>query len=538
MNVRHLDMTSFVQTGTLKQLQKRFIQIISICGVIASVIGLALALVTGSTSLAVYVVTIIFLFACLGMLLIVRQERIFLASLTIILLFFLGDLFAPLNVPVIPTLILISAATLLAQRGYIIVNLIVFAKQILILTQTWPNLAAATPITSNDQLAVITMLAVSSVTSRYFIIQAEQAAATSRRSTELLQAVAEIGQTLAKVLQFDELLKQSVELIRDRLAFYHVQIFLLDETGETARLAASTGDIGQQLLERKHQLPVGSKSVIGQVTTLGRPVRAQDTDPVYYRNELLPDTRAELAVPILDGERIIGALDVQSRYLDAFDADRMQALQVMANLLASSIRNAQLFELQARSAEETKRLYLESETNLREIQRLNQQLTRVGWEEYLRDRQKAGGVTLEEGRIVNETEWSENLARAAQSRKPVTVLQDNGHSIIALPVMLGSEVIGAVEVESDRPVTQTETVEMMRTVTQRLALSLDKARLFEESQEATAQEQRINEIVARYQSVTNVDELLRITLVELSQTLGATGGAIRLSLAPQGDAVS
>jgi hypothetical protein len=79
---------------------------------------------------------------------------------------------------------------------------------------------------------------------------------------------------------------------------------------------------------------------------------------------------------------------------------------------------------------------------------------------------------------------------------------------------------------------------MMRTVTQRLALSLDKARLFEESQEATAQEQRINEIVARYQSVTNVDELLRITLVELSQTLGATGGAIRLSLAPQGDAVS
>jgi hypothetical protein len=65
-------------------------------------------------------------------------------------------------------------------------------------------------------------------------------------------------------------------------------------------------------------------------------------------------------------------------------------------------------------------------------------------------------------------------------------------------------------------------------VAQRLALSLDNARLFEEAQSTTAQEHYINDIVARYQTVNSVDDLLRITLTELSQTLGAQRGAIRL----------
>ena len=65
-------------------------------------------------------------------------------------------------------------------------------------------------------------------------------------------------------------------------------------------------------------------------------------------------------------------------------------------------------------------------------------------------------------------------------------------------------------------------------VAQRLALSLENARLYEATLEAAAQEQRINDIAARFQSVATVDELLRITLAELSETLGAEHSSIRL----------
>ena len=86
-------------------------------------------------------------------------------------------------------------------------------------------------------------------------------------------------------------------------------------------LVASTGEIGKRLLERGHQLSVGSQSVIGQVVLRGAAVLVSDTehDPVYYHNELLPDTRAELALPIRDGNQTIGALDIQS-----VDAQRLQ----------------------------------------------------------------------------------------------------------------------------------------------------------------------------------------------------------------------
>ena len=93
--------------------------------------------------------------------------------------------------------------------------------------------------------------------------------------------------------------------------------------------------------------------------------------------------------------------------------------------------------------------------------------------------------------------------------------------------MLRGEVIGAIEVEAGAE-NNPETVEMVQAVAQRLALSLENARLYEATLQAAAQEQRINDIAARFQSVATVDELLRITLTELSETLGAERGSIRL----------
>jgi GAF domain-containing protein len=228
-------------------------------------------------------------------------------------------------------------------------------------------------------------------------------------------------------------------------------------------------------------------------------------------------------------------LDVQSREAGAFNREIEQALQVLTNLLATSIRNARLFDAQDRSTREAKRLFVETEANLREIQRLNQQLTHEGWSDYMREKREMRGVSVNDAGLTEEAVWSTGLERAVETRQPVREIHD-GSPIIAVPVMLGGEVIGAIEVESHAGA-DAEYVEMVKAVAQRLALSLDKARLFEESQAATAREQRINEIVAQFQTVASVDDLLKITLSELSRTFGAQRGAIRLGVNPSaGDA--
>jgi putative methionine-R-sulfoxide reductase with GAF domain len=383
------------------------------------------------------------------------------------------------------------------------------------------------------QVGSLAALLAVTITVRFFRQSVERASQEAERTAGLLRISADVGQVTAGVTTLDELLPRAVNFIQSRFGYYHVQVFLLDDSQEVAELRASTGEVGQRLLARKHRLNVGSASVIGQVTKTGEPLNYNDTQRsgVHYRNELLPDTRAELALPIRDGERIIGALDVQSTEPNAFGGNQVQSLQIMTNLLAASIRNARLFEAQQVNIQENQRLYIETQANLREIQRLNRELTLTSWDQYTEERGGGTAIAIDGNRLSQDLSWAKLLKKAQRTRKPIS--EDNGRKAVAVPITLRGHTIGAIEIEPDEQLAEADVIEIARAVSERLAVNLDNARLFEESQETTRFEQRINEIVGQYQSATSVDELLQITIAELSDTLGAQRSAIRLSTLPE-----
>jgi GAF domain-containing protein len=145
----------------------------------------------------------------------------------------------------------------------------------------------------------------------------------------------------------------------------------------------------------------------------------------------------------------------------------------------------------------------------------------------MRSHQQSPGITLAENHVISDVAWTDTLLQAQQERRPVSRM-DGEQPVVAVPITLRGEVIGAIEVEPGAQASGADAVEMVEAVAQRLAISLENARLYEETQKAAAQEQRINDIAARYQQVTTVDELLRVTLQELSESLGAERGIIRL----------
>jgi GAF domain-containing protein len=372
-------------------------------------------------------------------------------------------------------------------------------------------------------LAVILVAAVT----RYLYRANTTLVNSAQRSADLLQTTTEIGGQLGQELELTPLLNRAIELISERFGYYHVQVFLNDAQGENAELVASTGAAGRLLLARKHKLAIGSRSVIGRATGNNQYVIARDDDPnnVRFRNELLPDTRAELAVPIRDGQRVIGALDVQSKSVEAFDINEVEALQTLANLLASDIRNARLFEQQQATLAENQQLVEDTKASYAIIERLNRELTGQTWRDFLRERPTQTGVIGAGKKLRPTSDWTEGL-RAAASGESI-VRSDGGSSHIALPMTLRGQVIGAIEVESKR-VISAEELALVRAMLDRLSISLENARLYETAQAATAQESRLNQIAARYEQVNSVDDLLQITLRELGETLGAEHGAIRL----------
>ena len=175
-----------------------------------------------------------------------------------------------------------------------------------------------------------------------------------------IKAAAEVAVLATSAENLDEILERTVNLVVERFPnYYHASVFLLDEKGEYAVLQASTGKAGRVMKEQGHKLAVGSASVVGWATQHNEPRIASDvaTTEIYFKNPLLPETRAEAAIPIAIGNRVLGALDVQSKEPNAFDETAIDTLHTLASLLAAAIYNIRLREQTEVSLEEINTLY-------------------------------------------------------------------------------------------------------------------------------------------------------------------------------------
>lgn len=162
--------------------------------------------------------------------------------------------------------------------------------------------------------------------------------------TRDLALAAEIGQAVSQIANLDTLLSESVELIRTYFALYHTQIYLTDKKGQMLRLRATTGEVGKQMLDKGHTLPVAAGSINGEAAVNKQAVIVADTQasPIFQPNPLLPDTRSETAVPMIIGDKVVGVLDLQSSQPNALGEETLPAFEVLAGQLAAAIENTRL----------------------------------------------------------------------------------------------------------------------------------------------------------------------------------------------------
>lgn len=185
---------------------------------------------------------------------------------------------------------------------------------------------------------------------------------TTRAYSNQLRLAAEVSRAASTILDRDELIREVVELIRSRFNLYYVGLFLVDEAGKTAVLRAGTGEAGQLQMDLKHSQEVGGSSMIGTAVATGQARVEQNVRnaTAFKPNPLLPDTQAELALPLKTGQKIIGALTVQSSEQGAFASETVTVLQSLADQLAIAIENANLFAQTEATLTETNQLYTAS----------------------------------------------------------------------------------------------------------------------------------------------------------------------------------
>jgi PAS domain S-box-containing protein len=177
--------------------------------------------------------------------------------------------------------------------------------------------------------------------------------------TQALATVAEISTVVSTILETDKLLQEVVNLSKERFKFYHAHIYLLNEAGDTLVLASGAGEPGRRMVAEGRSIPLDrEQSLVARAARERKGVTVNDVTqaPDFLPNPLLPDTRSELAVPMIVGENVIGVFDVQSDVIGRFTDADINIQTTLASQIAAAVQNA--------------RLYARAETSQQEVQSL------------------------------------------------------------------------------------------------------------------------------------------------------------------------
>jgi PAS domain S-box-containing protein len=160
------------------------------------------------------------------------------------------------------------------------------------------------------------------------------------------QTVAEVSTIISTILDTDELLQRVVDLTKASFELYHAHIYLLNEAGDTLNLMAGAGEVGRQMVAQGWNIPLKKKqSLVARAARTQRGVIENDVRkaPDWLPNPLLPETRSELAAPMIVGDRVLGVLDVQSDKVSHFTEEDMRIQTTLAAQVAVALQNARSF---------------------------------------------------------------------------------------------------------------------------------------------------------------------------------------------------
>ncbi|MBN1642422.1 MAG: GAF domain-containing protein [Anaerolineae bacterium] len=341
------------------------------------------------------------------------------------------------------------------------------------------------------------------------VAELEEASVRLEGRAEALGALTGIAGPDAAELGLDELLRRAAILISQRFGFYHVGIFLVDVAGSWAVLEAASSEGGGRMLARQHRLRVGEEGVVGHVAASGEPRVVFDVrqDALYYQNPDLPETRSEIAVPLLYEKRVLGVLDVQDTALGAFRPGDVLLMQTLAELVVVAIRNARMFAELRQAIVAERRSYAE--------------MSEQAWRERMRH---AGPIEYryEDGEVsrVGDLDIGPD-----EGGEPATALPE-----LSLPVSVRGRVIGALRAHKPADAGQWSLGEReaMETLVTQLDAALESARLYEDTQELAARERVLAHITARMRETLDVQTILYTAADEVYRALGLEEVVIRL----------
>lgn len=332
------------------------------------------------------------------------------------------------------------------------------------------------------------------------------------RLTSELSAVAKLSGEISSIRDQDALLNVAASLIRERFGYYHVGIFLVDSSAEYAALRGASGASAEQMLADRYVLKISQASSLEAVVFSGQPHIASDADIQIIRihDPYLPDTQSAIALPLSVHNLTIGILDVRENKPNAFKESNIQSLQALADQISSTFENTQLL----------KRL----ETTLEELSKANQIQTQGAWRDaagrLFAPSYEYDGLQIRAVPQYLPPELSAQLAKG----QPVVYNASEEESSLFVPLLIFGQVIGVVGLDhKGKSIGWTkEQIAVAQASANRAALTLENARLLEESNRRAVKESAIFAAANRIGASSSIENILETAAEELEKALSGS----------------
>lgn len=344
----------------------------------------------------------------------------------------------------------------------------------------------------------------------------EKANRNNERRARQFEAIAQVSAIISNIQDFETLIVRITQVISEQFEHYHTGIFLLDESRRFAILRAANSTGGQKMLARNHKLQVGQTGIVGYVTATGSPRIALDvgTDAVFFDNPDLPGTRSEIALPLLIGSQIIGALDVQSDKENAFSTEDIAVLETLANQVSIAIQNTRTIEEARKSLAEAQSAYSES--------------VQQAWK-VLRPQSMGAGMQWNESTIkpLQEPLSEEHIQNTFTNG--ITTIPGGSSGKLAIPIRIRGQVIGVMSLNNNNGSKWTnDDIDIAEAVAERLSLAIETATLLRTTQQRADIERITTEITSKISSSSRFDTILQTAAQELSKALGGSDVLVQI----------
>ena len=351
------------------------------------------------------------------------------------------------------------------------------------------DLSQRAPVSATDELGIVTMQ-FNRMVSRLEALQNTLESQVNER-TKQLTALNEVSRVAASSLDPNELLSKVIKLFTNQFGYYYAAIYILDPSEKWAELREATGDAGKVLKQNHHRLEVAGRSMVGTAIREKTPRIAQiaSEEKQRYENPLLPYTRSEIALPLIAGDRVLGALNVQSTREADFGANVIETMQSMAGQLAIALENARLFQ--------------DARQNIIELRAIQHQYLEEAWGDF-------------SGRN-EDLEYEVGEHTSARSRK------------MEVPINLRDQILGQILLESNEEWTP-EKESLVNAVATQAAIALENARLVGESRQVALRERMLAEINSKIWSSTTIEAVLQTVVKELGRRMDASSATIELTI--------